>query len=78
MSAQTSAGTGSGHDAAVRTGPSTAELEAMLAESRERDAIEAPLRRIANLELKVAQFKAHLAETEAALALERAAQKGGN
>ena len=60
-----------------RAKASTPELEAMLAESRERDKIEAPKQRITNLEAKVAKFKGHLADTEAALAAERAAQEGG-
>lgn len=69
-------GVGTAHDATVLVGSySTPELEAMLAQSRARDVAEEPARRIAGQRAKVAKFAALLAEAEAELATEIAAQK---
>lgn len=55
---------------------STAELDNMLAASRDRDVAEEGARRIRACEIKVEKARAFLEGAEAALAAERAAQKG--
>jgi len=69
---QPAGGKGAAHAPAF----STAELNDMLAASRDRDVAEEGARRIRSLESKVAKLKEHLAGAEAALTAEIAAQKG--
>jgi hypothetical protein len=57
---------------------STAELNELLAASRDRDLAEEPARRIKAHETKVEKARAFLESAEAALAAERKAQKGSN
>ena len=68
----TAGGAGSASDPTF----STADLDKMLAASRDRDNAEEPARRIAAHEAKIAKCEAFLASAKQALADELAAQKG--
>ena len=68
----TAAGAGSASDPTF----STAELTDMLAAARDRDNADEPAARIRAHETKVAKAQEFLAGATAALAAERAAQKG--
>jgi hypothetical protein len=70
----TAGGAGSASDATF----STAELDAMLAASRDRDTAEEPARRIAACKAKIAKCEEFLAAAKQALADELAAQAKGN
>lgn len=68
-------GTGQAFDATVAIGEaSRAELEAAIDAARQREIDEEGPNRIRSLERKIEKQKQHLADAEAALAAEKAAQ----